>query len=121
VSIRVELDDLPAEVAKRGPGYLLTTRDDGRPHAIEVSFSMADGALVAPSGRTTGRNIAAQPLVAIVFPPIDDGGYSLIIDGEATINDGGSSDGASTGEGDAPTAHITPTSALLHRPAATPG
>lgn len=108
MSIRVELDDLANEVAKRGPGYLLTTREDGRPHAIEVAFSTIDGLLIAPSGRTTGRNIAGQPLVAVLFPPMEPGGYSLIIDGEAVIGDSGE-DGAA--------AQITPTSALLHRPA----
>lgn len=108
----MELDELGDEVAKRGPGYLLTTRDDGRPHAIEVSFGTHDGVLVAPSGRTTGRNIAGQPLVAIVFPPVEPGGYSLIIDGDAVIDE--DSDGSST-------ARITPSSALLHRPANTPG
>jgi len=108
VSIRVELADLADEVTKRGPGYLLTTREDGRPHAIEVSFGIEGDVLEAPSGRTTGRNIAAQPLVAVLFAPTEPGGYSLIIDGDAAIEE--LADGSSV-------ARITATSALLHRPA----
>ena len=41
----------------------------------------------APAGRKTCRNIAAQPLVALLWPPTTAGDYNLIIDGDATAVD----------------------------------
>lgn len=107
MSIKVELPDLAAEVTQRGPGYLLTTSADGRPHTIQVWFRIDGTKLRAPSGRSTGRNIAGQPKVALLWPPSEPGGYSLIVDGDAVIDE----------SGEAAVAEITATSAILHRPA----
>jgi len=108
MSIPVDLENLADELASRGPGYLLTSGPDGRPHTIELTFT-ADGAVLrAPSGKSSARNIADRPLVALLWPPTEPGGYSLIVDGEATIE----------GDDDTRTAVVTATHAILHRPAA---
>lgn len=107
MSIKVELDGLAAEVTSRGPGYLLTTSSDGRPHTIQVWFQIEGTELRAPSGRTTGRNITAAPKVALLWPSTEAGGYSLIVDGDAIVD----------GAGDSAVVIITATSAILHRPA----
>lgn len=111
MSIPVDLENLATEVGDRGPGYLLTSGADGRPHTIELAFSVddsADGAVLRSGcGKSSARNIAERPLVALLWPPTEPGGYSLIVDGEATI------------EGDADTRMvvIAATHAILHRPA----
>lgn len=109
MSIKVELDDLAEHVLGRGPGYLLTTGPDGRPHTIQVMFTIEGARLTAPSGRSTGRNIAASPKVALLWPPMSPGDYSLIVDGDASLEP----------SGDQEQAIINATSAILHRPAQT--
>lgn len=108
MSIPVDLENLAGEVSKRGPGYLLTSGPDGRPHTIELSFTVDGAVLRAPSGKSSARNVAERPLVALLWPPTEPGGYSLIVDGQAAIE----------GDDDARTAVITATHAILHRPAA---
>lgn len=111
MSIRVELDALADEVQGRGAGYLITTGLDGRPHTTSAQLSIAGETLQCGAGRKTSANIAAQPKVALLWPPTEPGGYSLIIDGDATID----------GEDDERRAIITATGAILHRSAATGG
>jgi hypothetical protein len=48
--------------------------------------------------------------VSLLYPVRTPGDYSLIVDGTATI----------VGDGDTPRLQITPTKAVLHRPAAQP-
>ena len=55
-------------------------------------------------GRGTARNAAARSAISLCYPPVDDGGYSLIIDGTAAV------------DGEA-TVRLAPTGAVLHRPA----
>ena len=87
MSIKVELADLAEHVATRGAGYLVTTGPDGRPHTTQVVFDLDGVTLRAPAGRKTIRNIKAQPLVALLWPPASADDYNLIIDGTATIVD----------------------------------
>ena len=111
MSIQVPLDDLAAEVAKRGAGYLLTTSADSRPHVMQLRFIVEDDKLRSGVGRSAAANIAAQAAVTLLWPPDDDGehiGYSLIVDGEAAIDT--AADGSAT-------ASITAINAVLHRPA----
>jgi len=108
MSIPVEIENLATEVDNRGPGYLLTSGADGRPHTIELTFTVGGAVLRARSGKSSARNIDDRPLVALLWPPMEPGGYSLIVDGEALIE----------GDGDNRTVVITATHAILHRPAA---
>ncbi len=107
MSIKVDLAQLADEVNARGPGFLVTTGPDGRPHTTQVVFEIDDQTLRAPAGRKTCLNIAAQPLVALLWPPQQAGDYNLIIDGDAVAVDL-DDDGKGT-------AVIAATHAILHR------
>lgn len=118
MSIKVDLPDIANHVQHRGAGYLVTTGTDGRPHTTHVTFTLEpqDGRVVllrAPAGRKTIRNIEAQPLVALLWPPTGadgDDAYNLIIDATASVvevNDEGLG-----------FAVLEPTHAILHRSAA---
>lgn len=107
MSIKVDLAELATHLDARGAGFLVTTGVDGRPHTTQVVFERDGNTLRAPAGRKTCRNIAAQPLVALLWPPATPGDYNLIIDGDAAVielNDEGKG-----------FAVIEPTHAILHR------
>jgi hypothetical protein len=102
---------LQEAIAERGSrGYLLTVSDGGTPHAVHTAVRWEDGAIVADVGKRTAANAAARPVVSVLFPVRGDRDYSLIVDGTADVS---SRDGASR-------LAITPTKAVLHRPAAAP-
>jgi len=105
VSVPVALDRLYAEVERFGRSpYLLTVAADGRPHAVAVTVRWRGDELVASAGNRTRANAAERPLVSLLWPPAEPGGFSLIVDGTAADADGG---GVS----------VRPTTAVLHRPA----
>jgi hypothetical protein len=103
VSIAVALDDLPGKTAEFKWAYLLTVRDDRRPHVVAVTPAWQGASLVVSVGRGTAANAAASPSVTLCYPPPDLGGFSLLIDGEAAV--------------DEEKIIVRPTSAVLHRPA----
>ncbi len=104
MSIPVAIDDLAAAIGEYSWAYLLTVRDDLRPHIVAVTPSWDGQQLVIDVGRGTARNAAERPSISLCYPPVDDGGYSLIVDGEATV------------EGEA-MVRFAPTGAVMHRPA----
>lgn len=105
MSIPVRPEDLADALRSSPSGYLVTVGADARPHVVAVSPALRHGALhVDAAGRRTRANAAARPDVTLVHPPAADGGYSLIIDGTAEVAD--------------EVLLVTPTSAVLHRPAA---
>ncbi len=108
MSITVEPGDLPAEIVARGPGYLLSSVLDSRPHAAHLPFQVAAAEgqveLRARVGRTTRANCVQRPAVTLLWPPAEPGGHSLIVDGEARL------------DGDEHVI-VTAVSAVLHRPA----
>ena len=109
MSIAVGLDELRAQVAEyTTDAYLLTVRDDGRAHSVAVPLRWDGDDLVVPAGNTTAANARARPLVALLWPPPERGGYSLIVDatvvGVAEVDDGNE-------------VTLQPTRAVLHRPA----
>jgi hypothetical protein len=59
-------------------------------------------------GNRSARNSSVRPQVSLLWPPNEPGGYSLIVDGTAALPSG---DGRIA---------VTPTRAVLHRPAAAP-
>lgn len=110
MSIPVPLDELAAALASRGAGYLLTSTGSQRPHVMHLHFAIGtEGrlALRAEVGRSARANIGAQPAVSLLWPATPDHEYSLIVDAEAIVED---IDGTAV-------AVITPTGAILHRPA----
>lgn len=104
MSIPVAIDDLAAATGEYGWAYLLTVRDDLRPHIVAVTPSWEGDRLTMRVGSGTARNAAQRPSVSLCYPPVDAGGYSLIVDGEASV------------EHDA-IVRFAPSGAVLHRPA----
>lgn len=94
-----------AEIDEWGFGYLLTVSDDSRPHLLALRpHVFGDVLRFDAGGGRACRNAEARPGVSIVFPPNDrSNGFSLVVDGEASV-EGGSID-------------VRPASAVLHRPA----
>ena len=87
--------------------YLLTTSATGAPHAAPVAAVLHGGELVVHGiGRRTRANALARPAVGLLWPPHSAADYSLIVDGQAVV----------TGD----SLRITPTRAVLHRPAPSP-
>lgn len=102
--MKVELGELADRIDEYGFAYLVTVGEDSRAHLLAVLPELVDGGLVIGGvGRHSIANVDAKPAVTLVWPPPDAGGFSLIVDGEAK-----SGDGAIT---------VTPTKAILHRPA----
>jgi Pyridoxamine 5'-phosphate oxidase len=108
MSIPVALERLHEETLRCGPSaYLLTVADDGRPHAVATELAWAEGELVVKLGKRSASNLRARPLVSLLWPPLEAGGYSLIVDATAALE----------GEGEEQRARLTPTRGVLHRPA----
>ncbi len=109
MSIEVPLDRLFDEIGGWGFGYLVTVSDDDRSHLLALRPTVLVGVdarrlrFDAGGGRAC-RNAAVRPNVSMVFPPTATSeGYSLVVDGEATVLDR--------------YVDVRPTWAVLHRPA----
>lgn len=110
MSIPVPTESLRSALAERGPSaYLLTVSDDARPHAVHVPVHWEGEMLAADVGARSAANAAARPAVSLLYPVRVEGDYSLIVDGVATV---------ATVAGRR--LLVTPTKAVLHRPAAAP-
>jgi hypothetical protein len=106
MSIAVSLDELRAEVAKRGDAAFVVTTGDGGPHVVSVRLAWDGDALTGGAGTRTAANVSARPVVSVLWPASFDD-YSLIVDGEGSADDG--------------VLRITPQRAVLHRSAAASG
>ncbi|WP_246355149.1 pyridoxamine 5'-phosphate oxidase family protein [Nocardioides ungokensis] len=107
MSIPVDVADLAKALTDFGAGYLLTSSAEGRVKAVTVEPGVEDGVVVVPGpGKGSTANIAVNPDVTLLFPPREHHGFTLLVDGTATVE--GGPDG---------TARITPATAVLHRPA----
>lgn len=104
MSIPVAIADLVAATSEYGYAYLLTVRDDLRAHIVAVTPEWDGDSLVMQVGRGTARNATERPSISLCYPPSEEGGYSLIVDGDAVVDDGS-------------TVTFAPTGAVLHRPA----
>ena len=71
-----------------------------------VGAALEGDRITCEAGRTTLANATRSPAVSLLWPPNEPGGYSLIVDGEATC--------------DGDTVAIAPTRAVLHRPGPSP-
>jgi hypothetical protein len=110
MSIPVELAALQSRIEEYGHrGYLLTAGPDGRLHSVGVGVRWEDDLLVTAPGNSTVANTAARPLVALLWPPAEPGGYSLIVDADVVAAVAGGEGGNSV--------TLRPTKAVLHRPA----
>lgn len=106
MSIAVPLDELADRLDAYPWGYLVTVRDDGRAQMLAVPTRYVDGHLVVTAGRGTMSNATARPNVTLLFPGATGEDFSLIIDGDAMVVD--------------EQVAVTPTWAVLHRPALQP-
>jgi hypothetical protein len=107
MSIPVELPALAATIVEYGgAAFLLTTGDDGRAHVAHVPTSWRGDRLVVDAGRSSRRNATARPATVLLFPPVEVGGYSLIVDVLAEVTDDD--------------LVLAPQRAVLHRPAPNP-
>lgn len=106
MSIPVELGNLADEIARYGEAaYVLTVGDDDRVHVAHERVRVEGAVLRARAGRTTRANVAIHPTVTLLWPPVEPGGMSLIVDAEA-FESGAEDD-----------LHLAPKGAVLHRPA----
>lgn len=104
MSVQVDLAELGRHVATYGFAYLLSVTEDGRAHAVAVRPHLdADALHLEGLGGRTRANIEARPDVTLLWPPVTDGGYTLIVDGRAVPSDDGT--------------RVVPGHAVLHRPA----
>lgn len=105
MSIPVALPELAVTAARYRFAYLLTVNAEGAPRALAIVPRVAaDGVLaIAHVGASTRANVAARSMISLVWPPAAADGYSLIVDGVASV----------AGEG----VRVVPTHAVLHRPA----
>jgi hypothetical protein len=110
MSIKVTLQQLAETLTRYRFAYLLTIGDDARAHVVAVIPTVAvtptlanDTLLVTDLGRRTRANVSAHPLVTLVWPPANPSDYSLILDGIGSMRDDELA--------------VTPTRAVLHRPA----
>lgn len=111
MTVNVELGELTRRIGEYSFAYLVTVGESGRAHVLAVSpEAVHAGLLVDGIGKHSLANASAHPDVTLVWPPTTDGGYSLIVDGTATIGDG---DGAGQ-------LTVVPVKAILHRPAPGP-
>lgn len=105
MSIPVDLSKLAEAMGRYRFAYLLTSSERGAPHAVAVNAVLQGGELVVDeTGRRTRDNASQRPDVALVWPPLSESDYSLIVDGRAAVVDRG--------------LRITPARAVLHRPTA---
>jgi hypothetical protein len=103
MSVKVDLDQLADALADFTFAYLITVGDDYRAHTVAAQPILSDGILdVGAIGNTTRRNVDQHDGVTLVWPPSQPGGYTLIVDGLGTAGE---------------TLTVTPTRAVLHRPA----
>lgn len=111
MTIPVSLDRLRDEISGHHVSpFLLTVNDEGRPHCVAVNVDWNGDELAVSVGDRTAANVRQRPLVTLLWPPNEAGEYALIVDGSAALTDRDGADVAS----------ITPTKAVLHRPATTP-
>ncbi len=103
----VDLEELDAALRRYGShAFLLTTSDDLRPHVSHVTVELTAGTLTCGAGRTTGTNASARPMVSLLWPAPEEGDFSLIVDGDASL--------------DGDVLSVKPSGAIRHRPASNP-
>ena len=106
VTMKVELGELADRLGEYSYAYLVTVGDEGRAHLLAVLPELDGDALtIGGVGKHSLANVETHPSATLVWPPATPDGFSLIVDGAAA---GGTGDGEIV---------VTPTKAILHRPA----
>lgn len=87
MSMQVELDELAATVARYGFAYLVTVGDGSRAHVLAVATEVDGASLrITGAGSRAPANAAVRPDVTLVYPPVETGGMSLLVDGRASVD-----------------------------------
>jgi hypothetical protein len=94
--------DLGRALEEYAEGYLLTVAADVSTRAVAVRPRLVDGVVVVGAGRSSSANATVRPKVTLLCPPSDEKGFTLLVDGLATV--------------DGEEIRIRPDSAVLHRP-----
>jgi hypothetical protein len=102
MSYPVAAADLGRALAEYAEGYLLTVTVDATTRAVAVRPTLVDGTVAVGAGRSSSANVHANPHVTLLCPPTAEKGFTLLVDGTATV------------EGDQ--IRIVPASIVLHRP-----
>jgi hypothetical protein len=111
MSVPVELSAVRDRIAEYGSvAYLVTVGDEGRAHVVSVEVRVEGDRLVVPLGRTSRRNLEANPALTLLWPPRPDPAYSMLVDATA----------ASFSD-DPAEVTVEPHSAVLHRVAGAAG
>ena len=102
--------DLEAITRERGgQAYIVTVSAQGAPHAVYVPVSWDRDGVVAEVGASTAANAVARPQVSLLYPVRAPGDYSLIVDGQASLE-----------PGEGRQLRVKPTKIVLHRPGPPP-
>jgi hypothetical protein len=111
MSVPVELQAVRDRIAEFGTvAYLVTVSDEGRAHVVSVDVRVEGDRLIVPTGRTSRRNLEANPELTLLWPPGPDPAYSMLVDAVATAFSEESAE-----------ATVEPHSAVLHRVAGATG
>ena len=94
--------DLGRALEQYAEGYLLTVTADATTRAVAVRPRLVEGRVVVGAGRSSSANVALHPQVTVLCPPTEAKGFTLLVDGTATV--------------DGEEILIEPASVVLHRP-----
>jgi hypothetical protein len=109
---KVDLQRLAAALDDFPFAYLITVDENYRVHTVAVEPTLREAILdIGLIGGRTRMNLAQHADVTLLWPPLEPGGYSLIVDGRAQTSD--ATDETARLE-------VVPTRALLHREADSP-
>lgn len=93
-------------LSEYGPkAYLLTMSSDG-PHTSHVSVVQDKSGLSCAVSKSAARNISEKTPVSLLWPPLEKGGYSIVVNADAT----------KTEKAGIPTVKLALTKAVFHRP-----
>jgi hypothetical protein len=107
---KVDFKRLTAALNNYRFAYLVTVDDEYRVHTVTVEPELRDGVLdVGLIRGRTRNNVENRSDVTLLWPPLEPGGYSLIVDGRAQV-----AQVADSGD-DTVQLAVVPTRALLHR------
>jgi hypothetical protein len=86
MSVPVQIETIRAELEAEGAAaFLVTVGPDSTPHVVSALVSWVGDRLAVGSGRRTARNVAEHATVTLLWPTTEDGGLSLLVDGEAEL------------------------------------
>ena len=108
MSIPVDRENLIQTIEEFGASaYFITSSVDDYPHVTHSSFEISEDSLFIKLGRRSSKNAEQNSRISILWPPVESGGYNLIVDG--TIE-----------RTDSEKWRVQFDSAILHRPAESP-